>query len=73
MRQPSSDILDILLAHDTWGTRKLLELCRPLSREQFHRRFEIGLGSLHETLTHIISTMRRWSDRLENRPRSGPD
>ena len=68
MPELSSDILNILLAHDTWGTRKLLELCRPLSHEQFHRKFEIGLGSLHETLTHMVSTMRRWADRLENRP-----
>lgn len=68
MPEPSSDILNILLAHDAWGTRKLLELCRPLSHEQFHRRFEIGLGTLHETLTHMVSTMRRWADRLEERP-----
>ncbi|MGH7131849.1 MAG: DinB family protein [Phycisphaerales bacterium] len=68
MAELSSDILTILLAHDTWGTRKLLELCRPLSHEQFHRRFDIGLGALHETLTHMVSTMRRWADRLENRP-----
>lgn len=67
-RQPSSDPLDILLAHDAWGTRLLLDRCRGLSHEQFHRRFEIGLGSLHENLTHIVSVMRRWADRLAGRP-----
>ena len=63
----TGDPLDILLAHDAWATRTLLELCRPLSRDQFHQRFEIGLGSLHDNLTHIISVMRRWTDRLAER------
>lgn len=64
----SSDPLEILLASDAWATRKLLERCRPLSRDQFHQKFEIGLGSLHETLTHIVGTMRRWTDRIDGRP-----
>jgi uncharacterized damage-inducible protein DinB len=67
MAQLTSDPLEILLAHDAWATRRMLEHCRPLSREQFHKEFEIGLGSLHETLTHIIGTMRRWTDRLAGR------
>lgn len=64
----STDPLEILLASDAWATRKLLERCRGLSREQFHQKFEIGLGSLHETLTHIVGTMRRWTDRIDGRP-----
>src|SRR4051812_23472 len=64
----SSDALDILLAHNLWATRELLNLCVPLTPEEFHRRFQIGLGSLHENTTHIVSTMRRWSDRLMERP-----
>ncbi len=67
-KAPSSDPLDILLAHDAWATRALLERCRALSREQFHREFKIGLGSLHLNLTHIVSVMRRWADRLMERP-----
>ena len=46
----------------------MLEACRPLSPEQFHRRFEMGLGSLHDTLTHMVSATRRWTDRLAARP-----
>lgn len=65
---PSSDPLDIMLSSDAWGTRVLLERCRKLSGEQFHREFPIGLGSLHLNLTHIISVMRRWADRLAGRP-----
>lgn len=64
---PSSDPLHIMLAHDAWATRLLLNLCRDLSHEQFHRKFDIGLGSLHTTFAHIISAMRRWTDRVEGR------
>ena len=56
--------LEILLNYDAWATRTLLESCRQLARDQFHRRFEIGLGSLHDTFTHIIGAQRRWSDRI---------
>ncbi|MFT3683712.1 MAG: DinB family protein [Phycisphaerales bacterium] len=63
----TSDPLDVLLAHDEWGTRMLLERCVPLTRDQFHQRFAIGLGSLHDNLTHIIGTVRRWTDRIDGR------
>lgn len=64
----SSDPVDVLIVSDAWGTRVLLDACTALSREQFHQQFDIGLGSLHETLTHIVSVMRRWTDRLAERP-----
>jgi uncharacterized damage-inducible protein DinB len=63
----SSDPLDILLAHDAWGTRGMLRLCEPLSEEQFHRRFPIGMGSLHDNIAHTIAAMRRWADRIAER------
>lgn len=63
----TSNPLDILLNYDAWATRLLLEASRPLSRDQFHRRFEIGLGSLHDTFTHIIGAQRRWTDRIAAR------
>ena len=68
MPAPSSDPLDIMLAHDAWATRLMLEACRPLTHEQFHRRFDMGPGSLHDTLTHTVSATRRWTDRLASRP-----
>lgn len=64
----SSDPLEVLLRHDHWGTRRVLEVCRELSAAQFQQRFDMGLGSLHEILTHVIGAMRRWADRLEQRP-----
>lgn len=63
----AADPLDIMLAHNRWANRTLLESCRPLTREQFHRRFPIGLadkGGLHLNITHIISAAGRWADRV---------
>ncbi len=63
----TSNPLDVLLAHDHWATRNILEACEPLTRGQFHRRFEIGPGSLHDTTTHIVGAMRGWGDLLAGR------
>ncbi len=63
----TSDVCEVLIKSDAWGTRGVLNVCRGLTREQFHKKFEIGLGSLHETLTHVVGTMRRWTDRLAGR------
>jgi uncharacterized damage-inducible protein DinB len=54
--------------HDAWATRQMLERCRSLSHEQFHRRFDLGVGSVHDTFRHIISAMARWADRIGDRP-----
>lgn len=73
---PLSDPLQILLAHDRWATGQLLSACRALTNEQFHQRFEIGPGSLHDTLTHIVGTIRALSETLsgrEPRPRLESD
>ncbi|NJL30451.1 MAG: hypothetical protein HC898_01815 [Phycisphaerales bacterium] len=64
---PASNPIDILLAHDHWATGQLLHACESLSHEQLHRPFEMGLGSLHDTLTHIIVGKRRWADLLAGR------
>ncbi len=69
---PTSDPLDILLAHDRWATGQILAACAKLTPEQFHQRFEMGPGSLHDTTTHILGAMRFWVDLLagrEQRPR----
>ncbi len=62
------DVTDRLLLHNAWATRALLERCRALTPEQFSQRFEIGPGSLHDVLRHLIGAMRRWSDRIAGRP-----
>lgn len=65
MEQPR--FLEIMLGHNTWATRLLLDDAAKLTAEQFNRRFEIGLGSLHDTLRHIIGAMLRWADRIAAR------
>jgi uncharacterized damage-inducible protein DinB len=69
MRPPvTSDPLSILRGHNRWATTRVLELCRGLTPAQFHERFEIGPGSLHETLAHIVDCMRWWADHVSGRP-----
>jgi uncharacterized damage-inducible protein DinB len=63
-----SDPIQILLLHDRWASGQILDACAKLTDEQFHRRFEIGPGSLHDTLTHIIGTMRALSESLAGTP-----
>jgi uncharacterized damage-inducible protein DinB len=70
MRPPVTfDPLTILLRHNHWATRRVLELCRRLSPAQFQQRFDIGPGSLHDTLIHIVDCMRWWADDVSGRPR----
>lgn len=69
---PSSDPVSILLTHNRWANEQLLNACEPLSHEQFHQRFDMGPGSLHDTVSHIAGAMTGWSDLLaqrEMRPR----
>jgi uncharacterized damage-inducible protein DinB len=68
---PESDPLQILVAHDRWATARVLDACGGLTDEQFHRRFEIGPGSLHDALTHVVSAMRAWTETLAGRE-AGP-
>lgn len=56
--------LEVLLAHDRWATGLMFDACERLTQEQFHQPFEIGIGSLHNNLTHTIAAMRIWGDVL---------
>jgi uncharacterized damage-inducible protein DinB len=73
---PESDCLQILLSHDRWATAQLLDACGKLTADQFHRPFDIGPGSLHDTLAHVAGAMRTWTETLagqEPRPRLEAD
>lgn len=63
----SGDIYDIALGHNAWAIGRVLDMSRPLAGDQFHQRFPIGLGNLHDTCTHMIGAMLRWSDRIAGR------
>ncbi|USO00232.1 MAG: hypothetical protein H6810_06115 [Phycisphaeraceae bacterium] len=69
---PASDPAEILLAHDRWATRQLIDAARELTHDQFHQRFEMGLGSVHDTLAHIVGVIAGWGDFHAGRPRREP-
>jgi len=62
------DILDRLLAHDTWTTRQLLLACQSLPDELLDKEFEIDHKSLRETFIHMIDNFEVWTDLLYERP-----
>jgi uncharacterized damage-inducible protein DinB len=73
---PETDLLQILLSHDRWATLQVLDACATQTAEQFHRAFDIGPGSLHDTLTHLAGATRTWTETLagwEPRPRPEGD
>lgn len=55
-------IVSMQLEHNVWATRRLLEACRPLSRQQWEQNFDIGPGSLAGTLSHIVEAMASFAD-----------
>jgi uncharacterized damage-inducible protein DinB len=61
------DPVTIALDHNHWANTQVAAACARLNTEGFHRRFEMGLGSLHDTLLHILSAMRGWTDLLAGR------
>lgn len=63
----TSDPCDILLGHNRWANREILKRCGGVGEEGFHRRFEIGPGSLHDTMLHVIGCIERWADRIDGR------
>lgn len=56
------DLLDRLLGHDEWTTGELLRRCAELTESQLRQQFDIGVGSLHKTLVHMIADVRIWTD-----------
>lgn len=62
------DLLDRLLAHDSWTTRQLLVTCQTLPNETLDQSFDIDHGSLRGTFVHMIDNMEVWTDLLWERP-----
>jgi uncharacterized damage-inducible protein DinB len=72
------DLLDRLLKHDAWTTRRLMELCLPLSDEQLDRDFAIGPGGTLRTLWHhVVGNAVGWTALMRGeepeQPRLQPD
>jgi len=45
-----------------------LRRCRDLTPAPSSQRFDIGPGSLHDTLLHVVACVRRWTDRIGEHP-----
>lgn len=63
-----NQLLETLFRYDVWATRKMLEACRPLKREQFEQASGIGSGSLERAAWHIVNSMFYFADRFSRRP-----
>jgi uncharacterized damage-inducible protein DinB len=57
-----------LFDHDTWATRRLLELCRTLPPEDFTRSVPLSPGSLEQLCRHLVGSMFLFADRLNRWP-----
>lgn len=62
------DLLDRLLAHDVWTTRRLLELCRDLGDDTLDREFDVGHRSLRATFDHVVHNVEVWSALMTGEP-----
>jgi len=66
----TNDPTFVLLTTNRWANNNILASCRALTGEQFHQKFEMGLGSLHDSMLHILSAMKGWGDLLAQREQS---
>lgn len=59
---PSSAIASVREAHDwlRWLTSRTCTAARSLSAEEFTREFPIGIGSVRNTLVHMLGAERIW-------------
>ena len=67
------NLLERLIGHDTWTTRRLLELSGTLTDEQLDREFDIGHGNVRKTFDHMVWNVECWTDLMMSRtvrPRS---
>jgi uncharacterized damage-inducible protein DinB len=62
------DLLDRLLGHDAWTTRQLLLRSRELDPDALHQSFDVGHGTVYETLVHMIGNVRTWTDLMTGAP-----
>jgi uncharacterized damage-inducible protein DinB len=62
------DLLDRLLEHDAWTTRRVLDLAQTLTDEQLDRDFDIGHRTVRETFQHMIGNIEVWTGLMTARP-----
>ena len=60
-REAWMDLLDMLLDHDHWATRQLLDTSAGLPDAQWDQPFDIGHRTLRETFGHMIFNLPFWT------------
>ena len=55
------DLLDLLLDHDHWATRQLLDASGGLTDAQWDQEFDIGHLTLRETFGHMLFNVPFWT------------
>ena len=58
------DLLDRMLGYDGWTTGQVLEACRGLTDAQLDQPFDIGHGTLRETLAHVVGAVAYWTGQM---------
>ncbi len=59
------DLLDRLLAHDSWTTSLILSECGRLKSAQLHQQINAGHGTVHATFVHMIGNVRTWTELMK--------
>jgi uncharacterized damage-inducible protein DinB len=65
---PTPDLLDRLLEHDAWTTRRVLEFAAALTDQQLDQDFDIGHQTVRETARHMVGNIEVWTDLMAARP-----
>ncbi len=66
------DLLDRMLGYDAWAAGLALDVCRGLTDAQLDQPFDIGHGTLRETLAHVVGTVAYWAGQMEGMPEEPP-
>jgi uncharacterized damage-inducible protein DinB len=62
------DLLDRLLEHDAWTTRRVFEFAMTLRDDQLDQDFDVGHRTVRETAKHMIGNIEVWTDLMAGRP-----
>jgi uncharacterized damage-inducible protein DinB len=54
------DVLRRLYSYNGWATGRVLDAAEPLTPEQLHAPGQAGMGSIRDTLLHLLATHRGW-------------
>ena len=65
------DLLELLLDHDHWATRRLLDVSGGLTDAQLDQEFDIGHRTLRATFGHMIFNVPFWTAFLAGQPADG--